>query len=208
MRSLGDRRRIALETNAAGRHQSVMPDREYERMIAGELYLPADPEIVELRRRARRLTRAFNTSSEEQLTHRAELLKELLASVGARVEIEPPFQCDYGGHIHLGDDVFVNFGCVILDCAHVKIGSRVLLGPGVHIYAATHPTDPEARKSGRELALPVTIGDDVWIGGGVVICPGVTIGSRSTIGAGSVVVRDIPPGVVAAGNPCRVLREL
>jgi maltose O-acetyltransferase len=185
-----------------------MTTREYQRMLAGELYLASDPELREMRERARRITCAFNASSEEEPARRTELLAELFGSVGARVEIEPPFQCDYGRHIRVGDDVFINFQCVILDCAPVTIGERVLIGPGVHIYAATHPTDPEVRRTGRELALPVTIGDDVWIGGGAVICPGVTIGSRSTIGAGSVVLRDVPSGVVAAGNPCRVLRAL
>jgi maltose O-acetyltransferase len=124
------------------------------------------------------------------------------------VWIEPPFFCDYGEHIRLGARVYMNFQCVILDCNLVTLGDDVFLGPGVHIYAATHPLDPDERIKGPELGRPVTIGAKVWIGGGSIICPGVTIGEGSTIGAGSVVVKDIPPYVFAGGNPCRVIRNL
>ena len=141
---------------------------------------------------------------EQELRRR--ILLDLFGRGGDSVWMQPPFYCDYGTNILLGQRVFFNFNCVVLDCAAVTIGANVLLGPAVQIYAATHPTDPSMRRSGRELALPVAIGDDVWIGGGAIICPGVTIGSSSTIGAGSVVTRDIPAGVIAAGNPCRVIR--
>ena len=124
------------------------------------------------------------------------------------MRIEPPFFCDYGTNIELGDKVFFNFNCVILDVAKVTIGSNVMFGPAVQIYTATHPMDAEERRSGLEFAKPVRIGNDVWLGGGVIVCPGVTIGDAAVIGAGSVVVRDIPAGVFAAGNPCRVIREI
>jgi maltose O-acetyltransferase len=172
------------------------------------LYRASDPELVALRRRARRLTRLFNQTTEEETERRLQLLTELFGRVGAGIEVEPPFACDYGDNIHAGDGLYLNFGCVILDCARVDIGRNVQLGPGVHVYTAHHPTDPAERATGLELASPVRIGDNVWIGGGSIICPGVSIGDGSTVGAGSVVVRDVPAGVVAAGNPCRVLRRL
>jgi maltose O-acetyltransferase len=180
--------------------------RERERMLAGELYLASDPELVAARRRARRLTRLFNQSTEEEIGKREELIRQLFGAIGGRFEIEPEFRCDYGFNIFAGDGLFVNFGGVFLDCAPIRIGRNVLMGPSVHLYAATHPTDAATRATGRELARPITIGDDVWIGGGVIVCPGVTIGDRAVIGAGSVVTRDVPDGVIAAGNPCRVLR--
>lgn len=177
-----------------------------ENMLLGELYDPSDPVLVEARARARARTRAFN--AQEDPGQAEALLRALIPDAGARVFVEPPFHCDYGTNIHLGDDVYFNFNAVVLDVCPVHIGSRVLFGPAVQIYTATHPIDPVARSSGRELGRPVTIGDDVWVGGGAVICPGVTIGARSVIGAGSVVTRDIPEDVVAAGNPCRVLRRV
>src|SRR5262249_32580449 len=147
--------------------------------------------LTAARARARRLTRAFNATAEDELERRAALLRELFGAAGEGIFIEPPFQCDYGENIHVGERFYANFGCVFLDCAPVRIGHRVLLGPGVHLYAATHPIDPEARAAGPELARPITIGDDAWIGGSVVVLPGVTIGAGTTIGAGSVVTRDI-----------------
>jgi maltose O-acetyltransferase len=181
---------------------------EKEKMLAGELYVATDPELSAGRVRARKLLRAYNQSTEDELKLRESLLSQLLGHVGEGVWIEPPFLCDYGEHIRLGARVFMNFQCVILDCNPVTVGDDVSLGPGVHIYAATHPLDPDDRAKGPELGRPVTIGSKVWIGGGSIICPGVTIGEGSTIGAGSVVVRDIPPYVLAAGNPCRVIRSL
>ncbi|MCG3122747.1 MAG: Maltose O-acetyltransferase [Phycisphaerales bacterium] len=176
-------------------------------MLAGELYLASDPQLVAMRRNARRLTRLFNATTEEQTGRRAELIRELFGSVGPRFEIEPDFRCDYGCHIHAGDNLFINFGCVMLDCARITLGSNVLIGPGVHFYAATHPTDPFIRATGQEYAKPITVGSDVWIGGHATICPGVTIGDGVTIGAGAVVTRDVPPGAVVVGNPARPVRR-
>lgn len=170
-------------------------------MLAGALYDPADPGLVAKRARARRLTRGLSG-------HDDAVLHELLGAMGAAVEIVPPFFCDYGSNIFIGSRVFLNTNCVILDCARVEIGDDVQIGPGVHVYAATHPLDPEVRRRGLERAAPVTIGSGVWLGGGAIVCPGVTIGSGTTVGAGSVVVGDIPPGVVAVGNPCRVIRTV
>lgn len=177
-------------------------------MLAGELYIASVPELITARKRARRLTRLFNQTTEENTAERENLLRELFGSTGDRLEIEPPFHCDYGRQIHVGDGFFMNFGGVILDCAEVRIGKNVLCGPGVHIYTATHPLDAAERLEGLELAKPVTIGNNVWIGGGAIVCPGVTIGDNTTIAAGSVVTRDIPANVLAGGNPCRVIREL
>ena len=184
------------------------PLTERERMLRGLLYLPYDPGLVEERVHARRLVRAFNDAPSDDAEQRSRILRALLGGCGERVIIEPPFRCDYGAHIVIGDDTFINFNCVVLDCAAIRIGARVLIAPGVQILAATHPLDVNTRRSGRELARPVTIGDDVWLGAGVIVNPGVAIGDGSVIGSGSVVVSDIPPHVVAVGNPCRVLRPL
>ena len=192
------------ESDAAAQH----PLSEQDRMLRGLLYQPYDPALVEARKRARRLVQAFNGAPSDDAAQRTRLLRDLLGRCGERVIIEPPFRCDYGTHIEIGDDTFVNFDCVILDCAAIHIGARVLIAPGVQILAATHPLDLETRRSGRELARPVTIGDDVWLGAGVIVNPGVTIGAGSVIGSGSVVVADVPANVVAAGNPCRALRPL
>ncbi|NIC06168.1 sugar O-acetyltransferase [Billgrantia bachuensis] len=181
---------------------------EKEKMLAGELYDPRDAQLQRERRRARLLTKAFNDSSDDQGSERKRLLLELFGTMGKGTLIEPPFYCDYGGNITLGERVFFNFNCVILDVAQVTIGNHVLFGPGVQVYTATHPLDAEQRRGGLEAAKPITIGDDVWIGGGAILCPGVTIGARSVIGAGSVVTKDIPEDVFAGGNPCRVIRSL
>jgi maltose O-acetyltransferase len=181
---------------------------EHEKMLSGALYNAGDPELVRSRRRASDLLRAYNASRDEERDERGRLLGLLFGAVGQGVSIEPPFFCDYGGNITLGHRVFFNFNCVILDPAPVTIGSDVLFGPGVQIYTATHPIDPSERRSGLEAARPIVIGSDVWVGGGVILCPGVQIGAGSVLGAGSVVTRDIPAGVVAAGNPCRVLRSV
>lgn len=179
---------------------------EKQRMLAGEPYLAADPELAADRLRARRLTRLYNATAEDEPDRRRALLAELLGTVGPDVEVEPTFRCDYGWNIHAGDRFYANFDCVILDVNPVVIGRGVKLGPRVQIVTAFHPTDPAARASGRELGAPVTIGDGVWIGAGAIVNPGVTIGAGTTVGAGSVVTRDLPAGVVAAGVPCRVLR--
>ncbi len=181
---------------------------ELEKMLAGELYLASDPELVRGRQRATNLTRLYNNTTEDQLELRQQLLSELFGKIGSNLFITPPFYCDYGSNIELGNNVYMNFNCVILDCNKVEIGDNVLLAPSVQIYAAYHPVDPELRLTGKELAAPVKIGNNVWIGGGAIICPGVEIGDNTTIGAGSVVVKNIPAQVIAAGNPCRVIRSL
>lgn len=181
---------------------------EKDKMLSGALYNALDPQLCAERARARRLSRAFNESGLDDPAGRERLLRELIPAAGADVTIEPPFYCDYGSNITLGDRIFFNFNCVILDVAPVRIGSGVLFGPGVQIYAATHPQSARERRSGLEAGKPVVIGDEVWIGGGAIVCPGVAIGARSVIGAGSVVTRDIPQDVFAAGNPCRVIRPI
>lgn len=181
---------------------------EREKMLAGEAYHAMDPELVAMRRRARGLCRQINACSDDDEAERNALIHSLFETTSENVWIAAPFQCDYGVNIKLGERVLFNFNCVVLDCAEVHIGDNVLVGPGVHIYTGFHPMNPVKRVAGECLARSVVIGPDVWIGGGAIICPGVNIGSRSVIGAGSVVTRDIPEGVVAAGNPCRVIRPL
>lgn len=180
---------------------------EKQKMLAGELYDPFDPELNAARARARELCRRLNDSREDEQSERARLLCELLGR-DTGVWIQPPFFCDYGVNISLGEKVFFNFNCVVLDVMPVRIGSNVLFGPAVQIYTATHPIEAAERRKWLEFARPVEIGSDVWIGGGVIILPDVRIGAGCVIGAGSVVTRDIPEGVLAAGNPCRVIRKL
>jgi maltose O-acetyltransferase len=181
---------------------------EREKMLRGELYDPLDAELSAQRLRARMLLQAFNQIPEDRASERLASLRQLIALIGEGVTIQPPFYCDYGSNISLGEHVFMNFNCVILDAARVTIGSHVLFGPAVQVYAATHPTSAAQRRTGLELGRPVEIGDDVWVGGGAIICPGVRVGARTVIGAGSVVTRDIPSDVLAAGNPCRPVRTL
>jgi maltose O-acetyltransferase len=176
-------------------------------MLAGELYDASDPELFQMRVKARVTIHEYNQTVYDR-EKRSLLLKSLLGKMGTNVDIQAPFYCDYGAHIEVGDNFFANFNCVFLDCNYIKMGKNVFLGPQVQIYAAFHPVDAEERIKGPELAGPVTIGDNVWIGGGSIICAGVSIGSGTTIGAGSVVVKDIPSGVVAVGNPCRVVRNI
>ncbi len=176
-------------------------------MVAGELYEPQDPELVRMRERARDLCWALNATQESAATTRRSLLEQLLGSGGDSAWIQPPFFCDYGSNIHLGQKVYFNFNCVVLDVCEVRIGEFTLFGPAVQLYTASHPLNAAQRRH-KEFAKPIEIGSDCWIGGGAVILPGVKIGSKSVIGAGSVVTRDVPSGVVAAGNPCRVLREI
>ncbi|MBL8820556.1 MAG: sugar O-acetyltransferase [Planctomyces sp.] len=175
---------------------------EKQKMLAGELYDALDEELVTARMRARDLCHDLNMSREREQDKRRRILQELLGGGGDTVWMQPPFYCDYGTNIYLGERVYFNFNCVVLDVCEVKIGDFCFFGPAVQIYAATHPVDPVLRRT-QEFGKPVTIGSDVWVGGGAIICPGVTIGSGTVIGAGSVVTRDIPDGVVAVGNPCR-----
>ena len=180
---------------------------EHAKMLAGELYDPVDPELARLRVRARDLCRALAATSEDDGpgSERRTILLALFGSGGDTAGMQPPFNCDYGANIHLGEKVFFNFGCVVLDVCEVRIGSFTLFGPAVQLYTATHPMNAALRRT-HELGKPITIGSDVWVGGGAIVCPGVTIGARAVIGAGSVVTRDIPEGMLAVGNPCRVIR--
>lgn len=181
---------------------------EKELMLAGKLYTARDEELAADCKRSRQLTRLFNNSTEEQGGYRVQLLKELFKKTGENIHIEPPFRCDYGGNITVGENFYANFDCIILDVNEVVIGDNVLFAPRVCVYTAGHPIDAEIRNSGVEFGLKVVIGNDVWIGGSTVINPGVTIGNNVVIGSGSVVTKDIPDGVVAAGNPCRVIRKI
>ena len=177
-------------------------------MLSGELYMANDPELISIRDKARKLFRKFNTLDDHDREAKEDILRQLLGSTGENIDIQAPFHCDYGIHIHAGKNLFINFGCVILDCAKVSIGDNVMFAPNVQIYAAHHPVIAAERIKGPELASPVTIGNNVWIGGGVIICPGVSIGDNTTIGAGSIVTKNIPANGVGAGTPCRVIREL
>lgn len=181
---------------------------EKQKMLNGEMYNPSDPELQEMRTTARLLLRAFNQTREDELALRHSILDELVPNKEGDLIVQPPFYCDYGSNIHTGSDTYFNFNCVVLDVAKVIIGSRTLLGPNVQIYTATHPMTAAQRRTNEEYAKPVTIGSDVWIGGGAIICPGVSIGDGTVIGAGSVVTRSIPSEVFAAGNPCRIIRKL
>ena len=180
---------------------------EWQKMVSGELYDPGDRELVQARRRARDLLRELNGLTDEQEDERRGILASLFGKGGESARVQPPFYCDYGTNIELDKHVFFNFNCVVLDVARVSIGDYSIFAPAVQIYTATHPLDAELRRT-REYGKPVVIGSDVWVGGGAIILPGVTIGSRTVIGAGSVVTRDIPDDVVAAGSPCRVIREI
>jgi maltose O-acetyltransferase len=173
-----------------------------------ELYDPLRPELVEARHRARLLLARYNATTEDEQDERASLLRELLARVGAEAWIEPPFFCDYGSNTSVGERFYANTGCIFLDSAPVTIGDRVLFGPAVQLLAVTHPVETEPRAQGLEYALSITIGDDVWLGGGAIVLPGVTIGERAVVGAGSVVTRDVAAEVVVAGSPARIIRSL
>lgn len=181
---------------------------EKEKMLAGELYNALDSQLSDERLQARLLLKQLNDSHEDYPIERGRIIKELIPNAGEGLWLQPPFYCDYGYNIIVGEKVFFNFNCVVLDVMPVTIGSRTLFGPNVQIYTATHPMDHKERASGVEYAKPITIGEDVWVGGSVVICPGITIGDRCVIGAGSVVTKDIPAGVFVAGNPCKVIRKL
>ena len=180
---------------------------EREKMVAGELYDPLDPELVAGRVRARDLCQALNGTREGEVEERRRILRELFGGGGESVWMQPPFFCDYGANIELGERVFFNFNCVVLDVCPVRIGSFTLFGPGVQVLTPMHPFDAQLRRK-QEFGKPITIGSDVWVGGGAIILPGVRIGSRAVIGAGSVVTRDVPDDVFAAGNPCRTIREI
>ena len=180
---------------------------ERQKMLIGDLYDPLDAELISARERARDLCQALNVTREAEQEVRRRILGELLGKGGDTVIMQPPFYCDYGSNIELGERVFFNFNCVVLDVCPVRIGDFTLFGPAVQILTPMHPYNASLRRK-QEFGKPVEIGSDVWVGGGALILPGVRIGSRTVIGAGSVVTRDIPDGVLAAGNPCRVIREI
>ena len=188
--------------------QSIPVSTEKNRMLANMHYEHLDHELTNERSIAANLLYKFNNSPPEDQNKRVELLQNLLGSMGSECEIKQPFQCDYGYNLKLGDRVFMNYGCVILDCNEVTIGSDTLLAPGVKISAAYHPVEPQPRLDKLEAAAAINIGSNVWIGANAVICPGVSIGDNTTIGAGSVVTRDIPANVVAVGSPCKVIKIL
>ncbi|WP_233287292.1 MULTISPECIES: sugar O-acetyltransferase [Bradyrhizobium] len=180
---------------------------EREKMLAGQLYDVLDPSLVAERYRVRGLCQKINSSSDADKDLRRNLCKHIFGKGGDTVWIQPPFFCDYGSNIELGMQVFFNFNCIVLDVCRVRIGDYGLFGPGVQILTSMHPLDAALRRK-QLYGKPVEIGSDVWVGAGAIILPGVTIGSATVIGAGSVVTRDIPAGVFAAGNPCRVIREI
>jgi len=180
---------------------------EREKMLAGELYDPLDPELVAGRERARDLCQALNATREAEAEARRRILRELFGAGGDTVWMQPPFFCDYGANIELGERVFFNFNCVVLDVCPVRIGSFTMFGPGCQVLTPMHPMNAAERRL-KEYGKPIEIGSDVWVGGGALILPGVRIGSRAVIGSGSVVTRDVPDGVLAVGNPCRVVREI
>ncbi len=184
------------------------PKTEREKMLADEPYLAIDEELSKMHMKARQLIHTFNFSLPHETQKRQKIISELFGTIGSNCEVKPPFYCDYGCHIFAKDNLYINYDCTILDCNTVHFGNNVLLGPKVQIYTAYHPLSAKERLSGQEMAAPIAIADNVWIGGGAIICQGVSIGANTTIGAGSVVTRDIPDNVFAAGNPCRVIKEI
>ena len=179
-----------------------------ERMLAGELYLADDPVLAEEQARAARLLDRFNQTGVDNGAERRGLLLDLLGELGEGSEIKPPLRCDYGSRIRVGARTFVNYGLVALDVASIEIGDDVQIGPNVQLLTPTHPIDPDTRRAKWEAAEPIVIEANVWLGGGVIVLPGVTIGENTVVGAGSIVTKDLAPNVVAAGNPARVVRSL
>ncbi|MEM6726632.1 MAG: sugar O-acetyltransferase [Bacteroidota bacterium] len=181
---------------------------ELEKMLASQLYDASDPELTEMRHWSREMQALYNKSSSRDIEGRKALLEQWFGEVVGRIDIQPPFFCDYGKFIFAEDNVFMNFNCVILDVNPVRIGANTMFGPNVQVYTAYHPLQANERIKGPELGAPVSIGKNCWIGGGVIICQGVTIGDNTTIGAGSVVTKDIPANVFAAGIPCKVIKTI
>jgi maltose O-acetyltransferase len=179
-----------------------------QRMLRGELYIANDPELAAEAARAQELMERYNATRHAEQDLRDRLLRELLGEVGEGVVVRPPLWVDYGSHISIGAGTFANYDCVLLDVAPIRIGAACQLATRVQLLTATHPIDPEPRRVGWESAEPITIGDNVWLGGGAIVCPGVTIGEDTVVGAGAVVTRDLPAGVVAVGTPARVVREI
>ncbi len=181
---------------------------EWEKMQAGLTYNDFDKDLFNRRVEAKKLFRAYNRTDDDEVDKRNDIMQRLFKHVGENVWIEPDFRCEFGKNITIGNNVYINFGCVILDCGQVSIGDDTLIGPNVGIFSGNHVADAVERTAGGLIPKPVAIGDRVWICGNVSIVPGVRIGDESVIGAGSVVTHDIPSGVIAAGNPCRVLRKI
>lgn len=181
---------------------------EKEKMLAGELYDASDPQLTSERQNAQALTSWYNETAPSESDRRQQLLGDLFGGLGENPVVEPPFRCDYGYNIHVGDDFYANVGCVFLDVCRVDVGRNCLVGPGVHIYTATHPLDAATRIEGPEYGKPVSVGDDVWLGGRAVVNPGISIGNRSVVASGAVVTEDVPDDVVVQGNPAQVVRDL
>ena len=179
-----------------------------ERMLRGELYIGGDPEVAADYARAQELVERYNRTLHREQAERDEILRELIGDLGEGVVIRPPFRCEYGTRVSIGAGTFVNFDCLMLDVAPITVGSACQLATRVQLLTATHPIDPEPRRIGWESAEPIVVGDNVWLGGGVIVCPGVAIGDNTVVGAGAVVTRDLPAGIVAAGVPARVIREI
>jgi maltose O-acetyltransferase len=181
---------------------------EKEKMLDGRLYDADDPELVAERERAREITREFNQTAADEHGQRQELLEELLGSRGDECGIEPPFRCDYGTNIHVGENFYANFECVILDVCRIDIGENCMVGPGVHIYTATHPLPASERIEGPEYGKPVTVGDNVWLGGRAILNPGVSVGDNAVVGSGAVVTDDVPANTIVRGNPATVITRV
>lgn len=181
---------------------------EREKMLAGELYLATDPELSDIHTKTLRRLHTFNTAHPDNIAEQKQAIRQLFGSIGQSFSITPPFYCDFGCYIFAGKNLYINSDCTMLDGGTIHIGDNVLIATKVQLYTATHPTDPTVRLTGQELTAPICIGNNVWIGGGVIICPGVSIGDNTTIGAGSVVTKNIPNNVVAVGNPCSVIKSV
>lgn len=189
-------------------HFADDPRTNLERMLAGDLYIADDPEIARRQQRAMLLAARYQSVFLEESGEAQEVLAELLGSAGEGVEVRPPLYVDYGSNITIGARTFVNYHLTALDVARITIGEDCQIGPNVQLLTPTHPVEPQLRRDKLEAALPITIGDNVWLGGGVIVCPGVTIGNNSVVGAGAVVTKDVPADVVAVGNPARPVRSL
>lgn len=181
---------------------------DLERMIAGEAYLASNHAVSEKYKKTKDITRLYNLTTDQEENKRVEIINSLFGKIGKNFHIEPPFRCDYGFNIEVGENFYANYECIILDICKVNIGDNVFLGPRVSIYTAAHPISAKIRSTGLEFGKSITIGNDVWIGGDTVVNPGVTIGNNVVIGSGSIVTKDIPSNVIAVGNPCKVIREI
>jgi len=201
-------RRPGTIVHMAGDYFADDPRTNRERMLAGDLYIADDPESARRAQRALQLADAYHRAAIADMAAARPILAELLGSLGEDAFVKPPLFVDYGEQISIGPRTFINYNLTALDVAPITIGADCQIGPNVQLLTPTHPIEPQPRRDKLEAAKPITLGDNVWLGGGVIVCPGVTIGDNSIIGAGAVVTRDVPPNVIAAGNPARVLREL